>query len=352
MIPNTFFQSLRVGLGCLLLTAVGLTGTDSASTEGTGTSWSLPSIPGSASVITRRDYRYRMKGMVRLLLFWVGRDNAGGGRVSILEATKKDEDAWADGVEVLLGSDPDKIPGRYNRWGYARELAFWHSTDNAGGRILERTLFEGFMIRSFEESLDEIEEGEDGISVYEGIVCEVEKTGAGSKIWRFQSSEEDTNRDPDRIGNEYISLAKTAPPFLERVIDNRVGEYEHPQGFFTAVRRMADDAVRRIDNNSSLSGLKGTKQEYVYSSKLYSLSLRKVKLHKTFGLSTGEEFEKVVELQMETKHLESGKKHRFTLYLATYGDFKGVPVRIEDKPRWWLKVQLDLETESSMAGDF
>lgn len=78
----------------------------------------------------------------------------------------------------------------------------------------------------------------------------------------------------------------------------------------------------------------------------------KVKLHKTFELSDGNEFENVVELQMETKHLESGKKQRFTLYLATYGDLRGVPVRIEDQPRWWLKVQLDLETESSMALDF
>jgi hypothetical protein len=109
--------------------------------------------------------------------------------------------------------------------------------------------------------------------------------------------------------------------------------------------------MRRIDKNLSLSGLRNVNQEYVYSSKLFSLSLRKTKLHKTLKLSTGEEFEKVVELQMETKHLESGKKHRFILYLATYGDLIGVPVRIEDQPRWWLKVRLDLETESVMAGD-
>ncbi|MBN2320393.1 MAG: hypothetical protein JXR49_15030 [Acidobacteria bacterium] len=290
--------------------------------------------------------------MVRLLIFWIGRDNVGGGRVSLLKATKKEESAWIDGVEVLLGSDPEKVPGGHNRWGYARELAFWHIADNAGSRILEHTLFEGFMIRSFEESLDEVEEGEDETSVYEGIVCEVEKTGANSKIWRFQSSEEDTYRNPDRIGNEYISHVKTASPFLERVIDNGVDEYERPQGFFTAVRRMSDDAMLRIENNSPLSGLKGAKQEYVYSSKLFSLSLRKVKLHKNLKLTSGEEFEKVVELQMETKHLESGKKHRFILYMATSGDLRGIPVRIEDQPRWWLKVRLDLETESVIADNY
>ena len=351
MMPNTFSQRLLLGFGCLLLTSVGLTVTNSASSKLAGTSWSLPSIPVSAPVLTRRDYRYRMKGMVRLLIFWVGRDSVGGGRVSFWEATKKDEAVWIDGVEVLLGSDPDKVPGRHNRWGYARELAFWHGADNANSQILERTLFEGFMIRSFEESLDEISEGEDEISVYEGIVCEVEKTGAASKIWRFLSSGDDTYRNPDQIGNEYISQVQTAPPFLERIIDNNAGEYGRPQGFFTAVRRMADDAMQRIEKNSSLSGLKSLKQEYVYSSKLFSLSLRKAKLHKTLKLSTGEEFKKVVELQMETKNLESGKKHRFILYLATYGDLIGIPVRIEDQPRWWLKVRLDLETESAMADD-
>jgi hypothetical protein len=218
MIRNTFSQSLLLSLGCLLLTTVGLTGTDSASSKLTGTSWSLPSIPVSAPGLTRRDYRYRMKGMVRLLIFWVGRDNVGGGRVSFLEATKKDEAAWIDGVEVLLGSDPNRIPGRHNRWGYARELAFWHSEDNANSQILERTLFEGFMIRSLEESLDEVSEGEDEISVYEGIVCEVEKTGAGSKIWRFQSSGEDTYRNPEKQRRLSLSGSLIIAPVNTRVL--------------------------------------------------------------------------------------------------------------------------------------
>jgi hypothetical protein len=94
----------------------------------------------------------------------------------------------------------------------------------------------------------------------------------------------------------------------------------------------------------------GVKKRYVYSSKLFFISLKKVKLHKFFKLSRGEEFEKVVELQMETEHQESGTKHRFKLYLATAGDLRGIPVRIEDQPRWWLKLQLDLETELAVAG--
>jgi hypothetical protein len=317
---------------------------DPVSSAERGVSWSLQGVPGSTTRLTRRDYRYRMKGMVRLLLFWVGRDDVGGGRVSVLEAAQEDGASQVDGVEVLLGSDPERVPGRYNRWGYARELAFWHSEGAAAGRILERTLFEGFMIRSFEESVDEVMESKDEDSVYEGMVCRVEKTRADSKIWRFQSPGEHTYRSPDRIGNEYVSRSQTAQPFLERALENKAGEYGRPQGFFTAVRQLVDEAVRRADKESSLSELKGVKKEYVYSSRLFSLSVKKLKLHKTFSLSNGGEFKNVVELQMETEQLQSGKEHRFTLYLATDGDLRGIPVRIEDQPRWWLKLRLDLET--------
>jgi len=30
------------------------------------------------------------------------------------------------------------------------------------------------------------------------------------------------------------------------------------------------------------------------------------------------------------------------LYVATSGDVRGIPIRIVDKPRWWLKIRLEL----------
>ena len=67
-----------------------------------------------------------MKGSVRFLFFWIGKDNVGGGTLSCISNQYGPSGERIDGFEVLFGSDPNVVPGRHNRWGYARELAFWN----------------------------------------------------------------------------------------------------------------------------------------------------------------------------------------------------------------------------------
>ncbi len=41
----------------------------------------------------------------------------------------------------------------------------------------------------------------------------------------------------------------------------------------------------------------------------------------------------------------------FDLWLGVSGGFKGVPLRIQLQPRWWLRLRLDLDTQNSRTAD-
>ena len=68
---------------------------------------------------------YKLRGEIRLLLPWIGRDDVGGGRITLTHSGTPSGNRWSEQIEVLFGSEPDRIPKRINRWGYARETAEW-----------------------------------------------------------------------------------------------------------------------------------------------------------------------------------------------------------------------------------
>jgi hypothetical protein len=98
---------------------------------------------------------YRLRGEVRPFFFWLGRDDVGGGRVTI-RRTYSSPARWREEVEVLFGSEPKRIPGRINRWGQGRESADWIWDTAAARPRLLGTEFEGVMRHSTESSIDEV----------------------------------------------------------------------------------------------------------------------------------------------------------------------------------------------------
>ena len=68
-------------------------------------------------------FYYRMRGSVRVLFIWLGKDDVGGGTICRITGRDKTSGAGIDGYSVLFGSDPGAVPENHNRWGYARELA-------------------------------------------------------------------------------------------------------------------------------------------------------------------------------------------------------------------------------------
>src|SRR5215813_2152016 len=99
----------------------------------------IRSTPGHAV-----QYNYAMTARVRLLFFWVGKDDVGGGYIRRGVAS---EDPREEFFQVLFGSDPAKAPRSINRWGAGTEVS-WHKSAVAASSLQEdvtASAFFGFM---------------------------------------------------------------------------------------------------------------------------------------------------------------------------------------------------------------
>src|SRR5262249_38523377 len=113
-------------------------------------------------------YDYVMTGKVRLLLFWVGADDVGGG--FIRRSTSASEPNIRQ-IQVLFGSDPAKAPRHINHWGAATEaingkssafLGFMKSTkaDSASAAEAEARKQSDQDSHAFEAILSVVQDGE------------------------------------------------------------------------------------------------------------------------------------------------------------------------------------------------
>ena len=103
-------QLLRILLGLILAAAVSL--------GAAATSPGLPDSPDQAAIQEaarwiqgeariETEYRYVMTAKLRLLLFWAGRDDVGGGYIRIGKAPGQ---GGGHVIHILFGSDPAKAP--------------------------------------------------------------------------------------------------------------------------------------------------------------------------------------------------------------------------------------------------
>lgn len=297
-------------------------------------------------------YPYRMKGKVRLLFFWVGKDDVGGGHIAI-GRTLEGSDGWRQEIEVLFGSNPERVPGKINRWGYGREESVWTEPAPSSGPRLVRTLFEGFMKHSKEESLSEVQSNsaaENGSFVYDGIRSLVGPEEALSEIRTFAAGEDFDYRNSDPIHCGYKKRLAGGPPDKSRKLTKREG-YQAPFGFLTGVNSMLQGAVKAYGAGGDWMSQRPT-LVYVYNAQKYQLRLKNLKFEGDFDIplprKDGERereqrFRQVAKAEFEIKKLGTDYDHEFNIWFPLEGRYRGVPIRIEDKPRWWLRIELNLD---------
>ena len=291
-----------------------------------------------------------MRGSLKLLFIWIGRDDVGGGTISRISSQSGVSGERIDGYSVLFGSDPKAVPGNHNRWGYARELAWWN-TDNSPEK-LSKTLFEGYMSKSSEESMAELSRnekkpGEDELTLFEGSIGEVNPIQAYTHLWRFNASSQATYKSPEIVADRYLEAARINAPDIERILENKPSQFDQPAGFFTAIRLLLDPILEKIDSGSSISHFQNSTQKYVNSAHLYTLEITKLEVHKEEV--NNRSFQNVLQLDFRTLRHDLDRKHNFSLWIPTTGEYRGIPVRIADKPRWWLKVELTLDLNTTSA---
>jgi hypothetical protein len=138
------------------------------------------------------EYDYVMTARVRLLLFWVGKDDVGGGYIRRGRST---DDPRKEFFQVLFGSDPSKAPRAINRWGAGTEVSVHQSAESPvnGTDDIVSSAFFGFMKSSKGKSASEMQdelrkEKDDGAHSFTGILSTVEKDHATSLVVPLQSN--------------------------------------------------------------------------------------------------------------------------------------------------------------------
>jgi len=297
-----------------------------------------------------RSLTYEMRGEVRLLFFWIGRDDVGGGRIlSNCGSLSGTGENWYE-TEVLFGSNPERVPGGINRWGYGRERSYWRAETEG----LLRTQFSGVMRQSKEESVSQTMENEqtqesEKSYLFEAIRSTVLPDKAYSQIHIFASEENFDYRNPEQLISEFQEFVNSSPPHEEKQLENKSKLYGSPFGFLSGASSLIEQIVNASLSTSDDWLKLRPSLVYVYSAKPYLLQVRKIKGPRSYSLSpnatiTGyaEEVPNVAEIQFRIQNLTQKHRHHFKLWIPLQGPLRATPLRIVYQPRWWLRVKLEL----------
>lgn len=267
-------------------------------------------------------YRYTLAGRVRLLLFWVGRDDVGVGRFARLEHDN------GRTVELMVGMEPEKAPRGANRWGYSREELRGGYTDV----IVAGTDYEA-------ESLEDIQEHlEREVSIAVGVLrARITPDAAVVRTTALEAEQQTTWRDIDTILAR--ATADDDRPWRTRRIERPDGVRP---GFLLALAEWIDRTVAAHKENPGTAPSRDGRIPYVYSSRIYDMSVRRLTFERQVRFR-GRTYHDVLNGEFEARNRESGERSRFAVAYGTRGDLTGVPVRIVLRPRWWLEAELLLD---------
>jgi hypothetical protein len=277
-----------------------------------------------------------MTAGLRLLFFWLSKDDVGGGYIRL---GVNEKDPSVERVQLLIGSDPARAPRKINRWGAATEIL----RKNKGSGI-----FFGFMKPSKGTSISSMKgelakEKAEGRHLFEGIISRVDATRALSMTVPVYSSIDFTMHQLPKAEQMVLENFKEmagAPRHLEG--SARTG-CESTLGFLFTLREQITAAIngQKIPVYSC----------FIYHGRRYSLTLKKsrpIQEKKIAVKIRGQKkksvrvYRNVREAEFQIVNRETGKHSKFKLLLGTSGDLRGVPIQIRYQPNWWFRVVLSL----------
>ena len=301
-----------------------------------------------------RTYPYRLKGRVRLLFFWVDRDDVGGGKI-VVSKKRKENGGMSRYIEVIFGSKPERVPGRINRWGHGTEGSEWGEEEVNGSRRLEETLFKGFMKHSPEKDLSEVVKNEGEVQSgqlhwYKGTRSLVRSDQAVAKIRKFAAKEDFDYRRAHSIRCGYEKRVLKGADEKKELINSGKDSYLQPYGFLTGVYSVIQGIVAEVSETGSLKK-KTEPLVYVYNAKLYELAIRGKKLLKKLEIPgprgmPNEVYHSVARVNFRLRKKSIRRTRDFTLWFPIKGKLRGVPIRIVDRPRWWLNIELNYDSSA------
>ena len=297
------------------------------------------------------EFDYVMTVRVRLLIFWAGKDDVGGGYI---RRGISQDDPREELLQVLFGSDPAKAPRAINRWGAGTEVVR-HKDPVAGATNKDdvvSSVFFGFMKSSKGKSVSEMQEElkkekAGGEHQFSGIVSRVDGGRAISLVVPLASNQ-------DYHSKQY---AEAEPLMMEKFRSSDrlprtqdIGaECPRASEFLGTVSQLANQAVESAQAPKSLC--------YVYDAQVITLTLERVepvrKLNVKVNAIKGgalieQSYGDLVQADFVSANRKTGRRVNFTMVLGTKGKLRGVPVQIRYQPNWWFQIVLNLLPESKL----
>ena len=284
-------------------------------------------------------YNYVMTARVRLLLFWVGSDDVGGGYIRRSSSTA---DSNVRLIEVLFGSDPAKAPRRINHWGAATE-AF----DNRSSSML------GFMKSAKTGSASDAEaeirrQSEKGEHPFDALLSIAQPDRAFARKTSLIS---DTDLDIHHLAKaQELAVHQLQRQGKVRELSGPALQCAGGRGFLQTIDDLTVLALHR-----ETPGATPLSRCYVYNAKNYTLTLKRAERvaskkieYQLKRSKKGQKVEKtyadLMDLEFVVLNQASEERTEFRMFVGTNGNLRGVPIQIVHQPNWWFQVVLNLDT--------
>jgi hypothetical protein len=290
----------------------------------------------SAPSGTAAQYDYVVTGAVRLLLFWVSRDDVGQGYIRI--GTLPD-DSSVEIVQLLMGSDPAKAPLSINNWGAVTEA--WRPSDGSGALF---AFMKAPKDGSMATAKDEVErEKEKKRYQYQGVISRIRNNRHVSITVPISSSSDFTLHQLPQAQQMVLEQLKTAAQAPRTMDVTAAGGCARACGFLTTLRELLAAAVseRRAPMERC----------YTYLDWSYSMTIRSLEPVKEMKVAlkmrgAGRKLEKVyrnlMKAQLRVVNLKTKNPTDFKIVFGDAGALKWIPVQIEFQPNWWFRVTVNL----------
>jgi hypothetical protein len=292
------------------------------------------------------EYDYAMTVRLRLLFFWVKRDDVGGGYVKLGDVG---EDPRLQVVQLLFGSDPAKAPRGINRWGAATEIERRSSSSDVDPAS---SVFFGFIKPSTGGSVSSMQrelsaEGQGGEYLFEATLSLVDRGRALYTGVPFYTDHDFNLHDLEQARQVAIRRLEDGPDRKFRRLEGPSQlSCERTGGFLSTVAELLDDAVQGRRTPATLC--------YVYQARQYTATLESARrvAERTVrvavregGTGINQTYRDLRQAHFRILRQDTGGETDFDILVGASGPIRGVPVQINYNPNWWFQVVLNLKGE-------
>ena len=270
-------------------------------------------VPGRHLPVARQ-HTYRMAGKIRVLLLWVGRDDVGSGVITWRGAGND------RAIEILIGSDPKRAPSQLNKWGYLVE-AMHGGESSVVGLISQENddrlsdVKADLKTRKEQRAFDTIR---GYVAAPEGI----------ARVGTLYAPSHLTYHDADAVLKDV--LADRSLP-IKRVA--RRGSVR--PGFLTSLTDLLNATLDKKNDRRRI--------QYIHGDRVFELRLLEATRLARFSRD-GRTWQDVIRGRFETGEAGNRSGTRFELVYGASGALAGVPILISYQPKWWLQVDLVLNS--------